>query len=125
MLNYITCKFFNNENTLFIFKICFIFLFFFCNVFRFFLLQYFLIVFNTTSTIFECPSCISMLLILIHNSFIFSSFYDKLFNTTFFQCFFCNFYHHFTDTHTHKKKFLMSVFFFCFFIFYFYFFLSL
>ena len=68
MLNYITYKFFNNENPLFTFKICFIFLFFFFRDVFCFLLHYFLILFNKTSAIFECPSCISMSLIIFHNS---------------------------------------------------------
>ena len=47
---------------------------FFSSVMSFvFLSQYFLILFNTTSAIFECPNCISTLLIFCHDSFIFSS----------------------------------------------------
>ena len=68
-----------------------------------FLPQYFLIIFNPTSSIFECPSFVSISLILCHNSITFFSFMIfYCFNTTFSPCFFCNFYNHFT--HTQEKK---------------------
>ena len=72
----------------------------------FFLPQYFLILFNTTPAIFECPSCISIWLIFCHNSIIFSFSFVMFycFNATFFPCFFCNFYNHFTYTHTHTQN---------------------
>ena len=88
----------------------------------FFLPQYFLILFNTTSAIFECPSCISIWLIFCHNSIIFSFSFVMFycFNATFFPCFFCNFYNHFIHTHTKNK-----IFWWLFFIFYFFYLLFL
>ena len=86
----------------------------------FFLPQYFLILFNTTPAIFECPSCISIWLIFCHNSIIFSFSFVMFycFNATFFPCFFCNFYNHFI--HTHTQKFLITIFHFLFFYFLFF-----
>ena len=78
----------------------FVFLLLQCLVF---LLQYFLILFSATSSIFECPSFASISLILCHNSIISSSFFIIIlycFNTTFFPCSVCSFYNHFIHTYT-------------------------
>ena len=74
--------------------------------------QYFLIVFNTISQIFECFICFDVTHFLPQfNYVLFFIVMLHCFNTTFFLCLFCNFYNHFIHTHTKKFFFFWWVFF--------------
>ena len=88
-LSYITCKFFNNKNTLFRDVFCF-----FChNTFWLFLKQLHCL-FSDIAHFLPQINYILFVTVMLH-----------CFNTTFFPCFFCNFCNHIIHTQEKSKFF--------------------